>query len=169
MLFALCFLLFFSAAVAVAVAVVSVPQHRTGCCAPVVPWRYLTLTLLLVVLAGAFFFPGPVRAASHQPPTKVPEPDIPVHPVDRVRARQGQGEEEGARARVVRRLLLLERLPLQPSAGDNKPAVCPPTSKRRTGSNHTGSCFSALLMDAAKPFDRARHLQRAAAGDCHFL
>lgn len=45
------------------------------------------------------------------------EPDVPIHPVDRVRARQGQGEEEGARDRLVRRLLLLERLPLQPSAG----------------------------------------------------
>lgn len=51
-------------------------------------------------------------------PPKVRKPDVPVRPVHRVRARQGQGEEEGARARLIRDLLLLERLPLQPPAGE---------------------------------------------------
>ncbi len=45
------------------------------------------------------------------------EPDVPVRPVDRLRAGQGPGEEESTRARVVLGVLLLERLPLQPSAG----------------------------------------------------
>ncbi|CAM9166192.1 unnamed protein product, partial [Ectocarpus sp. 12 AP-2014] len=50
-------------------------------------------------------------------PSHVREPNLPVRPVHRVRSRQGQGQEEGARAALVRCLLLLERLPLQPLGG----------------------------------------------------
>lgn len=51
---------------------------------------------------------------------KVPEPDVPVRPVDRVRALQGEGPEEGLRAGLLPRVLQLERLPLQPPAGDER-------------------------------------------------
>lgn len=57
-----------------------------------------------------------MRTVSRLP--KVRKPDVPIRPVHRVRARQGQGEEAGARAGLIRGLLLLERLPLQPSAGE---------------------------------------------------
>lgn len=57
-----------------------------------------------------------MRPVSRLP--KVREPDLFIRAVDRVRARQGAGQEEGARARLVRNLLLLERLPLQPPAGE---------------------------------------------------
>ena len=45
------------------------------------------------------------------------EPHVPVLAVDLVRADQETGESQGARARCVHRLLLLERLPVRPSAG----------------------------------------------------
>lgn len=57
-----------------------------------------------------------VRPAPRLP--QVLKPDVPLRPVHRVRARQGQGKEEGARAGLLRGLLLLERLPLQPPAGE---------------------------------------------------
>lgn len=52
------------------------------------------------------------------------EPVIPVRPVDLVRPDKEEGEEQGARAGLLRGVLLLERLPLQSSAGGDALAVC---------------------------------------------
>ena len=51
------------------------------------------------------------------------EPVVLVRPVDRVRLDEEEGEEQSARAGLFRRVLLLERLSLQPSAGGDSLAV----------------------------------------------